>query len=254
VNSRQTTSRREVPLGVSAVRSPRSCPVAPLCRFVPRRWNFYSVFHPSLPRPPGVFKTTFRTFHIREDVGQLSESLGIEFNASGDRSICVGALNQQDRHGTLLVDLLPQGHIAIRDLAGQKIGSDYGKIKCHVGDIQPLLHNFCWMQARLVCAAQSHLSGNRLLLSWRVPRHGGSSVLSARRGTDETLAVLGITLTQQLAGSLVLHRSRLCCFLISLRNDVLEQPWKNVSPIICGLANCRRNPLANRPYNKPRHP
>jgi hypothetical protein len=96
VNSRQTTSRRKLPLGVSALRLPRSCPIAPLCRFVLRRWNLHSVFQPSLPRPPGVFKTTLRTFHIREDVGRLSESLGIEFNASGDRSICVWALNQQD--------------------------------------------------------------------------------------------------------------------------------------------------------------
>ena len=69
----------------------------------------------------------------------------------------MGALDQKIDMGPSL--LTSQGHIAIRDLAAQKIGSDYGKIKCQVGDIQPLLHNFCGMQARLVCAAQSHLSG-----------------------------------------------------------------------------------------------
>ena len=69
-----------------------------------------------------MLETTLWAFHIREDVGQLSESLGIEFDASGDGSICVWALNQQDSHGTLPIDLLCQGHIAIRDLAGRKIG------------------------------------------------------------------------------------------------------------------------------------
>ena len=47
-----------------------------------------------------------RASQVREDIWQRSEAIGIDLNASRDRSICVWALNQQDSHGTLLVDLL----------------------------------------------------------------------------------------------------------------------------------------------------
>ena len=60
-----------------------------------------------------MFETALGAFHMRKDVGQLSETLGIDFNASRDRSTRVWALDQQDSHGTPL-DLLRQGHIAIR--------------------------------------------------------------------------------------------------------------------------------------------
>ena len=135
MHSRQTTSRRKVPLGVSAVRSPRSCPHRSL---MPLRPWAVELLLGLPPKPPS---STRRVQDHTPDISYTrgcraaSESLGIEFDASGDRSICVGALNQQDRHGTLLVDLLPQGHIAIRDLAGQKMVSDYGQIKCHFSDI-----------------------------------------------------------------------------------------------------------------------
>jgi hypothetical protein len=78
----------------------------PLCRLVLRRANFNLFFQPRLSRPPGVFKTALWACQIREDVGQVSEGVGVDFKASGDRSIRVWALDQQDSHGTLLVDLL----------------------------------------------------------------------------------------------------------------------------------------------------
>jgi hypothetical protein len=53
-----------------------------------------------------MFETTLGAFHMRKDVGQVSKSLGIDFNAGGDRSIRVRALNEQDSHGTLPFDLL----------------------------------------------------------------------------------------------------------------------------------------------------
>jgi hypothetical protein len=53
-----------------------------------------------------MFETALGAFHMRQDVGQVSESLGFDFKACGDRSMRVWALNQQDSHGTLLVALL----------------------------------------------------------------------------------------------------------------------------------------------------
>jgi hypothetical protein len=48
-----------------------------------------------------MFETALGAFHMREDVGQVSESLGFDFNAGRNRSIRVGALNEQDTHATL---------------------------------------------------------------------------------------------------------------------------------------------------------
>jgi hypothetical protein len=48
-----------------------------------------------------MFESALGAFHMRKDVGQLCESLRIDFNTSGDRSIRVRALNEQDTHATL---------------------------------------------------------------------------------------------------------------------------------------------------------
>jgi hypothetical protein len=89
---RQTTSRRGLPLGISHF-ARRKLPYRSLCRLVLRRWSFHLVFQPGFPRPPGVFKTTLRAFHMGENVGQVGEGLDINLDASRDRAVCVWALN-----------------------------------------------------------------------------------------------------------------------------------------------------------------
>ena len=47
-----------------------------------------------------------RASQVREDIWQRSEAIGIDLNASRDRSACVWTLDEQNTHATLLVDLL----------------------------------------------------------------------------------------------------------------------------------------------------
>jgi hypothetical protein len=65
---------------------------------------------------------------MRKDVGQVGQSLGINLNASRDRSIRVRALNQQASHGTLPIESFVKV-TSQSELGGPEIGSDYGKIK-----------------------------------------------------------------------------------------------------------------------------
>jgi hypothetical protein len=43
-----------------------------------------------------------RASQVREDIWQRSEAIGIDLNASRDRSACVWTLDEQNTHATLL--------------------------------------------------------------------------------------------------------------------------------------------------------
>jgi len=53
-----------------------------------------------------MFESALRAFHVRKGIRQGGETLRVSLNARGDGSVRMWALNLQDSHGTLLVDLL----------------------------------------------------------------------------------------------------------------------------------------------------
>jgi hypothetical protein len=73
-----------------------------------------------------------RASQVREDIWQRSEAIGIDLNASRDRSASVWTLDEQNTHATLLSTSFLR--TCNQDLAAGEIGSNVGEIKCRGDD------------------------------------------------------------------------------------------------------------------------
>ena len=80
-----------------------------------------------------MVEPAIRASQVRKDIWQRREAIGIDLNASRDRSACVGTLDEQNTHATLLSTSFLRTPLR-PGFGGGEIGNDVGEIKCRGDD------------------------------------------------------------------------------------------------------------------------